>query len=77
MLKEPKNPVYEPIILFEVRHVKSDMLSGVTKTEQTNVGNGSMACLPGAGRILSKLSCVVGVCDAGVSEGLHAVMTKA
>jgi len=34
-----------------------------------------MACVPG-GRILSKLSCVVGVCDAGASEGLHAVMTK-
>ena len=34
-----------------------------------------MASVPG-GRILSKLSSVVGVCDAGASEGLHAVMTK-
>jgi len=27
--------VYEPVSLFEVRHVNSDLLSAVTKTEQT------------------------------------------
>jgi len=51
MLKEPNNPVYEPIILFEVRRVNPDMLSGVTKTEQASGpprwAKSSMA-LPGA-----------------------------
>ncbi len=60
----------------EVRHVNSDMLSGVTKTEQTNVRvTVSMACSWRAGRILSRLSCI-GVCDGEASRDGTSVMAQ-
>jgi hypothetical protein len=38
MLKEPKNPVYKPIILFEVRHVNSSIRSSFVKRNRLAFG---------------------------------------
>jgi hypothetical protein len=46
MLKEPKNPVYKPIILFEVRHVNSNIRSAFREWNRLAFENGTNLYLP-------------------------------
>jgi len=63
---------------FEVRHRQPEILSGVTKTEQTNVrGTAAWRACPALGEFFISCPASFGVRDAGAIEGLLVVMAKA